>query len=188
MRLDVQDNLPHCAVREHAPPESWQAFGARPFGLKRPLHQHRCEREHDQSCACPPLAMRARNVREVCGTGGPEPSSRAGATPREGAEDGADFVACGLAPTAFSTEPPRTQLTPSSAARAVRITSTRKRRTLKTELPLIDPLENKVDLRQDIRPIFPDVGYPTVFPTASTSRSEAFRTATLSVGKTCREM
>jgi transposase len=35
--------------------------------------------------------------------------------PREGVDDGADYVACGCRQTAISTEPPRTQLTPLSA-------------------------------------------------------------------------
>jgi hypothetical protein len=52
-----------------------------------------------------------------------------GATSREGADDGADCVACGhQRPTAISTKPPCTQLTPSSAGERAENTGIARRR------------------------------------------------------------
>ena len=72
-----------------------------------------------------------------------ESSSHEERRPREGADDGVDFVARGQPwPTAISTEPPCTQLTPSSAERARR--ERRHPKASTAEEPPLDPLENGI--------------------------------------------
>ncbi len=74
-----------------------------------------------------------------------ETSSQEERRPREGADDGVDCVAGALWPTAISTEPRCTQLTPSSAERARRERRHPKASTAKKSLAL-DPLENEIRL------------------------------------------
>lgn len=66
--------------------------------------------------------------------------------PREGADDGADSVACcrPCRPTALSTKPPCTQLTPSSADEHAENAGTQRHQPLRTKLPDLDPLENGI--------------------------------------------
>ena len=69
-------------------------------------------------------------------------SSQEERRPREGADDGADIVAWAYDwPTAISTEPPCTQLTPSSAERARREHRHPKASTPRS-LPPLTPFEN----------------------------------------------
>ncbi len=72
-----------------------------------------------------------------------ETSSQEERRPREGADDGVDCVAGALWPTAISTEPRCTQLTPSSAERARRERRHPKASKAKKSLAL-DPLENAI--------------------------------------------
>ena len=71
-----------------------------------------------------------------------ETSSQEERRPREGADDGVDCVAGALWPTAISTEPRCTQLTPSSAERARRERRHPKASTAKKSLAL-DPIREQ---------------------------------------------
>ncbi len=81
-----------------------------------------------------------------------EPSSRAERRPREGVNDGADFVACGRRPAAISTKPLHAQLTPSSAKRARRERRRPKAsNSFKTKPPTLDPIREHNPPHPEIR-------------------------------------